>query len=37
MSLADIKIQLYELYEVEVSESLISKITDGVIDEVRAW
>jgi transposase-like protein len=37
MSLGDIKMQLYELYEAEVSESLISKITDGVMDEVRAW
>ena len=30
MSLADIKQQLYELYEADISESLISKITDGV-------
>ena len=37
MSLADIKQQLYELYEADISESLISKITDGVMDEVRAW
>jgi putative transposase len=37
MSLSDIKTQLYELYEAEVSESLISKVTDGVMDEVRAW
>jgi putative transposase len=37
MSLSDIKQQLYELYETEISESLISKITDGVMDEVRAW
>lgn len=37
MSLSDIKMQLYELYETEISESLISKITDGVMDEVRAW
>jgi transposase-like protein len=36
MSLADIKMQLYELYEAEVSEPLISRITDGVIDEVKA-
>ena len=34
MSLADIKQQLYELYEADISESLISKITDGVMDEV---
>jgi len=37
MSLSDIRLQLKELYEAEVSESLISKITDGVMDEVRAW
>jgi transposase-like protein len=37
MSLSDIKAQLYELYEADISESLISKITDGVMDEVRAW
>lgn len=37
MSLSDIKLQLKELYETEVSESLISKVTDGVMDEVRAW
>jgi transposase-like protein len=34
MSLSDIKKQIYEL---DISESLISKITDGVMDEVRAW
>ena len=28
MSLSDIKQQIYELYEAEISESLISKITD---------
>jgi hypothetical protein len=37
MSLSDIKAQIYELYEADSSESLISKITDGVMDEVRAW
>jgi putative transposase len=37
MSLSDIKQQLYELYETENSESLISKITEGVMDEIRAW
>jgi putative transposase len=37
MSLSDIKMQLMELYDTEVSESLISKVTDGVLDEVRAW
>jgi transposase-like protein len=37
MSLSDIKKQIYELCEADISESLISKITDGVMDEVRAW
>lgn len=37
MSLSDIKMQVYELYEADISESLISKITDAVLDEVRAW
>ena len=37
MSLSDIKMQLYELYEADISESLISKITDGIMDEVKAW
>lgn len=37
MSLYDIREQIYELYKADVSESLISKITDGVMDEVRSW
>ena len=37
MSLSDIQQQLYELFEVEVSESLISRVTDEVLDEVKAW
>jgi putative transposase len=37
MSLSDIKIQLQELYGAEVSESLISSITDDVIDDVKVW
>ena len=37
MSLSDIKLQLEELYGAQVSESLISKITDDVIEEVKAW
>lgn len=37
MSISDIKIQLEELYGAEVSESLISRVTDEVIDEVKAW
>ena len=37
MSLSDIKMQLQELYDADISESLISKITDGVAEEVKAW
>ena len=37
MSLSDIKLQLQELYDADVSESLISKITDSVSEEVKAW
>ena len=37
MSLSDIKYQIQELYGAEVSESLISKITDDIIDDVKAW
>ena len=35
MSVSDIKIQMQELYGAEISESLISRITDDVIDEVK--
>lgn len=35
MSILDIKIQLEELYGAEVSESLISRVTDDVIDEIK--
>lgn len=28
---------MQELYGVEVSASLISEVTDGVLDEVKAW
>ena len=37
MSVSDIKIQLQELYNVEVSESLISRVTDDVMDDVKVW
>ncbi len=37
MSVSDIKTQLQELYGAEISESLISRITDEVIDEVKIW
>jgi transposase-like protein len=37
MSLSDIKLQIQELYGAEISESLISKITDNVMEEVKLW
>ena len=37
MSVSDIKIQMQELYGAEMSESLISRITDDVIDAVKLW
>lgn len=37
MSLSDIKIQMQELYGADVSESLISQITEDVIEDVKIW
>jgi hypothetical protein len=37
MTVREIQAHLEEIYQVEVSPSLISTVTDGVIDEVRAW
>ena len=37
MTTRDIRRQLSEMYDVEVSPALISKVTDGVIDELREW
>jgi putative transposase len=37
MSCRQIQAHLEEIYAVEVSPDLISTVTDGVIDEVRAW
>lgn len=37
MSLSDIKIQIHDLYGAEISESLISRVTDNIMDEVRSW
>lgn len=37
MSVCDMQSMLLELYEVEVSESLISSVTDAVLDDVRVW
>src|SRR3954464_9679118 len=37
MSVRDIQAHLAELYGVEVGHDLISRITDAVLDDVRAW
>lgn len=37
MSTREIQEHLYEIYQVEVSASLISEVTDAIIDEVRQW
>jgi transposase-like protein len=37
LSTRDIQAQLEDLYGVEVSHTLISNVTDAVLDEVRAW
>ena len=36
-SVSDIKMQIQELYGAEISESLISRVTDNIMDEVRSW
>ncbi|TNJ35966.1 IS256 family transposase [Chlorobaculum thiosulfatiphilum] len=37
MSVRDMQAMLLELYQVEVSEALISSVTDAVLGDVRAW
>jgi putative transposase len=37
MSVREIRGHLEELYGVEVSPDLISRVTDEVMDEVREW
>jgi putative transposase len=37
MSTRDIQAHLEEMYQVEVSPSLISEVTDGVMEGARAW
>ena len=37
MSVRDIRAHLEEIYAVEVSPELISRVTDAVVDELRAW
>jgi len=37
LSTTDIQDELREIYEVDISPSLISDVTDAVLDEVRLW
>jgi len=37
MTVRDIRSHLEEMYGVDVSPDLISRVTDGVVDELRAW
>ena len=37
MTLSDMRMQLKELYATDISESLISRVTDNVIEEVKIW
>lgn len=37
MSVRDIRAHLEEIYGVEVSGDLISRVTDGVLEELKAW
>jgi putative transposase len=37
MTTRDIQAQLQDMYGVEISHSLISQVTDSVMDEVRSW
>jgi transposase-like protein len=37
MTTRDIQAQLQELYGVELSPTLISNVTEAVMDEVRQW
>jgi putative transposase len=37
MSTREIQGHLAEIYQVEISPSLISEVTDAVLEEVKAW
>ena len=37
MSLRDIEKQVKEMYDVDISDSLISKITDKILPEIKEW
>ena len=37
MSLRDIELQIKEMYDLEISDSLISRIIDKIIPEINEW
>jgi transposase-like protein len=37
MSIRDIERQIREMYDVEISDSLITRITDKIVPEIREW
>jgi len=37
MSIRDIERQIKEMYDVEISDSLITRITDKIVPEIREW
>jgi putative transposase len=37
MSTPDIRRQIKRMYDVEVSPELMSRVTDGVLEELRDW
>ena len=37
MTVRDIREQFGELYDVNASPDLISRVTDGVLDKLRVW
>jgi putative transposase len=37
MTVRDIRAHLREMYDVDVSPDLISRVTDAVVDELQEW
>ena len=37
MSIRDIEKQIKEIYDVDISDSLISRITDKIVPEIKDW
>jgi len=37
MTVRDIRAHLREMYDVDVSPDLISRVTDGMLEELREW